>query len=114
MYQGVNASEGIGIGKVMVAVDPDLTFEPHEVADTCLLYTSGRPRDLHRVRAQARQGGRRRNWEREALRTAARGRRGRVRRPHHGACGQDVYKRQATRPQSCSRNRKRISALHST
>ena len=34
MYQGVNASEGIGIGKVMVAVDPDLTFEPHEVADT--------------------------------------------------------------------------------
>ncbi len=33
MYQGVNASEGIGIGKVMVAVDPDLTFEPHEVAD---------------------------------------------------------------------------------
>ena len=34
MYQGVNASEGIGIGTVMVAVDPDLTFEPHEVADT--------------------------------------------------------------------------------
>lgn len=34
MYQGVNASEGIGIGKVMVAVDPDLTFEPREVADT--------------------------------------------------------------------------------
>ena len=33
MYQGVNASEGIGIGTVMVAVDPDLTFEPHEVAD---------------------------------------------------------------------------------
>ena len=30
MYQGVNASEGIGI----VAVDPDLTFEPHEVADS--------------------------------------------------------------------------------
>ena len=34
MYQGVNASEGIGIGTVMVAVDPDLTFEPHEVADS--------------------------------------------------------------------------------
>ncbi len=34
MYQGVNASEGIGIGKVMVAVDPDLTFEPREVSDT--------------------------------------------------------------------------------
>ena len=34
MYQGVNASEGIGIGTVMVAVDPDLTFEPHAVADT--------------------------------------------------------------------------------
>ena len=33
MYQGVNASEGIGIGSVMVAVDPDLTFEPHEVSD---------------------------------------------------------------------------------
>ncbi len=33
MYQGVNASEGIGIGTVMVAVDPDLTFEPHEVTD---------------------------------------------------------------------------------
>lgn len=33
MYQGVNASEGIGIGTVMVATDPDLTFEPHEVAD---------------------------------------------------------------------------------
>ena len=34
MYQGVNASEGIGIGTVMVAVDPDLTFEPHQVADS--------------------------------------------------------------------------------
>ena len=34
MYQGVNASEGIGIGTVMVAVEPDLTFEPHEVADS--------------------------------------------------------------------------------
>ena len=33
MYQGVNASEGIGIGTVMVAVDPDLTFEPHDVED---------------------------------------------------------------------------------
>lgn len=33
MYQGVNASEGIGIGTVMIAVDPDLTFEPHEVVD---------------------------------------------------------------------------------
>ena len=33
MYQGVNASEGIGIGTVMIAVDPNLTFEPHEVAD---------------------------------------------------------------------------------
>lgn len=28
MYQGVNASEGIGIGSVMVAVDPDLTLSP--------------------------------------------------------------------------------------
>ena len=34
MYQGVNASEGIGIGNCMVAVEPDLTFEPHDVADT--------------------------------------------------------------------------------
>ena len=33
MYKGVNASEGIGIGSVMVAVEPDLSFEPHEVAD---------------------------------------------------------------------------------
>ena len=33
MYKGVNASEGIGIGHVMVAVEPDLSFEPHEVAD---------------------------------------------------------------------------------
>ena len=33
MYEGVNASEGIGIGTVMVAVDPDLSFEPHDVAD---------------------------------------------------------------------------------
>ena len=33
MYKGVNASEGIGIGNVMVAVEPDLSFEPHEVVD---------------------------------------------------------------------------------
>ena len=33
MYKGVNASEGIGIGNVMVAVEPDLSFEPHEVTD---------------------------------------------------------------------------------
>ena len=33
MYQGVNASEGIGIGKVAVAVDPDLTFEARTVED---------------------------------------------------------------------------------
>ena len=59
------AAVGIGIGTVMVAVDPDLTFEPHEVADSaaekeryqsalsvfcektqaCLLYTSPSPRD---------------------------------------------------------------------
>ncbi|QWT18193.1 phosphoenolpyruvate--protein phosphotransferase [Collinsella sp. zg1085] len=34
MYEGVNASEGIGIGTVMVAHDPDLSFEPHSVSDT--------------------------------------------------------------------------------
>lgn len=34
MFQGVNASEGIGIGTVMCAVDPDLSFEPHDVDDT--------------------------------------------------------------------------------
>ncbi len=28
MFEGVNASEGIGIGTVVVAVEPDLTFEP--------------------------------------------------------------------------------------
>ena len=33
MYKGVNASDGIGIGNCMVAVEPDLSFEPHEVAD---------------------------------------------------------------------------------
>ena len=33
MYEGVNASEGIGIGKVAVAVDPDLTFEARTVED---------------------------------------------------------------------------------
>ena len=34
MYEGVNASEGIGIGTVVVAVEPDLTFTPHAVEDT--------------------------------------------------------------------------------
>lgn len=34
MYQGVNASEGIGIGTVMCAVEPDLSFDAHDVADT--------------------------------------------------------------------------------
>ena len=34
MYEGVNASEGIGIGTVAVAVDPDLSFEAHTVDDT--------------------------------------------------------------------------------
>ncbi|WP_066833395.1 phosphoenolpyruvate--protein phosphotransferase [Collinsella ihumii] len=34
MYEGVNASEGIGIGTVAVAVEPDLTFTPHTVEDT--------------------------------------------------------------------------------
>ena len=34
MYEGVNASEGIGIGTVAVAVDPDLSFVPHTVEDT--------------------------------------------------------------------------------
>ncbi len=33
MFEGVNASEGIGIGKVVLAVEPDLSFEPHEVED---------------------------------------------------------------------------------
>ena len=33
MYEGVNASEGIGIGSVAVAVEPDLTFTPHAVED---------------------------------------------------------------------------------
>ncbi|AEB07216.1 phosphoenolpyruvate--protein phosphotransferase [Coriobacterium glomerans PW2] len=34
MYEGVNASEGIGIGKVVVAVEPDLSFTPTTVEDT--------------------------------------------------------------------------------
>ena len=33
MYEGVNASEGIGIGTIAVAVDPDLSFEAHAVED---------------------------------------------------------------------------------
>lgn len=34
MFEGVNASNGIGIGTAQVAVDPDLTFTPHAVEDT--------------------------------------------------------------------------------
>lgn len=34
MFEGVNASNGIGIGTAQVAVDPDLTFTPHTVVDT--------------------------------------------------------------------------------
>lgn len=34
MYEGVNASEGIGIGTVVLAVEPDLSFEPTKVEDT--------------------------------------------------------------------------------
>ncbi len=34
MYEGVNASEGIGIGTVVVAVEPDLSFNPTRVEDT--------------------------------------------------------------------------------
>ena len=33
MYKGVNASEGIGIGTVAVAVEPDLSLEAHAVED---------------------------------------------------------------------------------
>ena len=33
MYEGVNASDGIGIGVARVAVEPDLTFTPHAPAD---------------------------------------------------------------------------------
>ena len=34
MYEGVNASEGIGIGTVVVAVDPDLSYEARQIEDT--------------------------------------------------------------------------------
>lgn len=34
MFQGVNASDGIGIGVAQVAVEPDLTFTPHAPEDT--------------------------------------------------------------------------------
>ena len=34
MYEGVNASEGIGIGTAVLAVEPDLSFEPTTVEDT--------------------------------------------------------------------------------
>lgn len=33
MYEGVNASEGIGIGTAVLAVEPDLSFEPTDVTD---------------------------------------------------------------------------------
>ncbi|QOY59980.1 phosphoenolpyruvate--protein phosphotransferase [Thermophilibacter immobilis] len=33
MYEGVNASDGIGIGVARVAVEPDLSFTPHVPAD---------------------------------------------------------------------------------
>ena len=33
MYEGVNASDGIGIGVARVAVEPDLTFTPHAPED---------------------------------------------------------------------------------
>lgn len=33
MYTGVNASDGIGIGKACVAVEPDLSFAPHTPKD---------------------------------------------------------------------------------
>ncbi len=33
MYEGVNASDGIGIGVARVAVEPDLSFTPHAPAD---------------------------------------------------------------------------------
>jgi phosphoenolpyruvate-protein phosphotransferase (PTS system enzyme I) len=33
MYEGVNASEGIGIGVARVAVEPDLSFTPHSPED---------------------------------------------------------------------------------
>ena len=33
MYEGVNASEGIGIGVARVAVEPDLSFTPHAPED---------------------------------------------------------------------------------
>ncbi|MBM6773996.1 phosphoenolpyruvate--protein phosphotransferase [Olsenella profusa] len=34
MYEGVNASDGIGIGVARVAVEPDLSFTPHKPDDT--------------------------------------------------------------------------------
>ena len=33
MFEGVNASDGIGIGVARVAVDPDLSFTPHVPED---------------------------------------------------------------------------------
>ena len=33
MYEGVNASDGIGIGVARVAVEPDLSFTPHAPED---------------------------------------------------------------------------------
>ena len=33
MYEGVNASNGIGIGNAQVAVTPDLSFTAHPIDD---------------------------------------------------------------------------------
>ena len=34
MFEGVNASDGIGIGVAQVAIAPDLSFEPVKIEDT--------------------------------------------------------------------------------
>ena len=55
MYQGVNASEGIGIGTVMVAVDPDLTLSRTRLLIRQQRRSAIRPlfRSLHQADGQA-------------------------------------------------------------
>ena len=58
MYEGVNASDGIGIGVARVAVEPDLSFTPHapeDAGDEKQRYAGDGER-LHRERHVRRAG----------------------------------------------------------
>ena len=55
MYEGVNASEGIGIGVARVAVEPDLSFTPHSPEDPAAekeRYVAARNKFVEQTQAQ--------------------------------------------------------------